>query len=130
LEFVNSNVYIDPSLDLFSDEMVTIIIHFKTEPAKVAMSVAKKSGVALTNEEASAAVAASHARFLEDMKIYLGQHHVPYAVTYSYTEVFNGVAMKLPSKEIKRMLQSAEIKAIYANKEYHLDPPVQPKDYI
>ncbi|MGE8203285.1 protease inhibitor I9 family protein [Heyndrickxia sp. NPDC080065] len=125
-EVMKSALYIDPKIDMNSEKTISIIIHFKTQPAKAAVALAEAKGVPLTLEKAKIDVEESHARFQEDLKRLLDQKHIPYAITYTYTTAFNGVSMKLPGTAIKTLLQSKEIDAIYANKEYHLEPPLKP----
>lgn len=125
-EVKTSALYIDPKIDMNSEKTVSIIIHFTTEPAKAAVTLAEAKGVPLTLEKAQKDVEESHSRFQEDLKRLLDQNQIPYSITYTYTTAFNGVSMKLPGTAIKTLLQSKEIGAIYANQEYHLDPPLKP----
>ena len=119
------NIYIDPAINMNSENDVTIIIYFKTQPAKVAVAAAKASGIPLTLEQAEQDVKNSHLRFQHDLDILLGRNHIPYKVTFTYTTAVNGVAVRLPANKIPVLLQSQEIAAIYANKEYKIEPPYQ-----
>jgi len=56
----------------------------------------------------------------------ISTQQIPYTITHTYTAAINGVAMRLPASAIQALLQSAEIEAIYANKEIKMIPPVQP----
>ncbi|NEY99274.1 protease inhibitor I9 family protein [Heyndrickxia shackletonii] len=123
---MTSALYIDPKINMNSEKTVSIIIHFKTKPAKAAVALAEAKGVPLTLEQAQKDVEESHSRFQEDLKRLLDQNQISYSITYTYTTAFNGVSMKLPGTAIKTLLQSKEIDAIYANQEYHLDPPLKP----
>ncbi|WHY77001.1 protease inhibitor I9 family protein [Neobacillus sp. WH10] len=125
-EAMTTNVHIDPEIDLNSNKEITIIIHFKTKPARAAVELAKMKGVPLTLEQAEQEVKESHQRFQADVKKYLDGEHITYSITHSYTAAINGVAMRLPASAIQALLQSAEIEAIYANKEIKLIPPVKP----
>ncbi|WHY88454.1 protease inhibitor I9 family protein [Neobacillus novalis] len=125
-EVVTQNIYIDPKINMNSPAEVTIIINFKTKPAKTAVALAEASGIPLTLEQAEQDVKDSHERFLKDSEKYLGEKQIPYRIVHTYTAALNGVAMKLPANEIQTLLQSAEIEAIYANREIKLVPPVQP----
>ena len=125
-EVMTSALYIDPKIDMTSKKTISIIIHFKTKPAKVAVALAEANGVPLTLEEAKQNVEDSHARFQKDVKKFLDQKQIPYSITHTYKSALNGVAMELPANEIKTLLQSTEINAIYTNQEYYLDPPPQP----
>jgi len=125
-EAMTTNVHIDPEIDLNSNKEITIIIQFKTKPARAAVELAKMKGVPLTLEQAEQEVKESHQRFQADVKKFLDGEQIPYSITHSYTAAINGVAMRLPASAIQALLQSAEIDSIYASKEIKLIPPVQP----
>jgi hypothetical protein len=116
-------IHVDPSIEMNGDDMVTVIIQFRTKPAQEAVAIAKKSGVPLTLENANWAVKHSHERFEEDVKRYLDSKRIPYTINYVYQSALNGVSMTLPAKDIKSLLQFKEIESIHANKQYHIDPP-------
>jgi hypothetical protein len=124
---MNDKIFIDPSINIKTDELVTVIVQFKTKPAQEAVSIAEKSGVLLTIENANWAVEHSHKRFEQDLKRHLALNNIPYTINHIYKTVLNGVALTLPGKEIKRLLQFKAVASIHANKEYHIDPPIQPK---
>jgi hypothetical protein len=120
---MTNKIYIDPTIDMNSDEMITVIIQFNTKPAVEAMAIAKKVGVPLSLENANWAVKHSHERFQEEVKRYLVAKQIPYSINHVYQSVLNGVSMTLPGKDIKSLLQFKEIGSIHANKQYHIDPP-------
>jgi hypothetical protein len=120
---MTNKINVDPTIDVNSNEMVTVIIQFKTKPAQEAVAIAKKAGVPLTLENANWAVKHSHERFQEDVKRYLVPKRIPYTINYVYQSALNGVSMTLPAKDIKLLLQFKEIESIHANKQYHIDPP-------
>jgi hypothetical protein len=119
---MNTNVFIDPSIDTESNKVITVIIQFITKPAQEAIDIAKKGGVPLTFENANWAVEHSHERFKEDLKRYLDSKHIPYKINHIYKTALNGVSMSLPANEIKTLLQSKEIQSIHANQEYKIEP--------
>lgn len=120
-----SSIYIDPKIDLQSEEYVGVIIQFKTRPAQVAVA---NSNTPLTIEEAKQHVDASHALFREELKNILEQKHIQYFITHTYKDVLNGVSMKLKGTKIKQLLQSKEVEAIYANQK--VDLPIKPIDHM
>jgi hypothetical protein len=120
---MTNKINVDPTIDVNSDEMITVIIQFRTKPAQEAVAIAKKSGVPLTLENANWAVKHSHERFEEEVKRYLDSKRIPYTINYVYQSALNGVSMTLPAKDIKSLLQFKEIESIHANKQYHIDPP-------
>jgi hypothetical protein len=120
---MTNKINVDPTIDVNSHEMVTVIIQFRTKPAQEAVAIAKKAGVPLAVENANWAVKHSHERFQEDVKRYLVPKRVPYTINYVYQSALNGVSMTLPAKDIKLLLQFKEIESIHANKQYQIDPP-------
>jgi hypothetical protein len=125
---MTNKINVDPTIDVNSDEMVTVIIQFRTKPAQEAVAIAKKAGVPLTLENANWAVKHSHERFQEEVKRYLDSKRIPYTINYVYQSALNGVSMTLPAKDIKSLLSFKEIESIHANKQYHIDPP-NPNQY-
>lgn len=124
-EDMNTSIFVDPDIDLSSNGTVSVIVHFKTQPARVAMALAKEKGYMLSFEQAAQEVENSHARFLNELELGLLGNHVEYTITRTYKTVINGMAMKLPAKSIINLMKSSEIAAIYANQEVQLDPPIQ-----
>jgi hypothetical protein len=123
VEVLVNKIFVDPTIDMITDEMVTVIIQFSTKPAVEAMAIAKKSGIPLSLENANWAVKHSHERFQEEVKRYLVSKQIPYTINHVYQSVLNGVSMTLPGKDIKSLLQFKEIESIHANKQYQIDPP-------
>jgi hypothetical protein len=126
---MTNKINVDPTIDVNSDEMVTVIIQFRTKPAQEAVAIAKKAGVPLTLENANWAVKHSHERFQEEVKRYLDSKRIPYTINYVYQSALNGVSMTLPAKDIKSLLLFKEIESIHANKQYHIDPPNPNQNY-
>jgi len=123
---MSSSFYVDPSIDLSSDQVVSIIIEFKTKPAKIAVLEAEATGKQLTLEEATKQVEESHKMFQKELKTLLADHQIPYSIRHTYTAALNGVSMDLPAIEIKRLLQSTVIEKIYPNRKIQLMPPIAP----
>lgn len=126
IETVNAPIYVDPEIDLTSKKKVSIIIHFKTMPAKIAVIQARAKGLSLSLEKAEKDVEDSHTRFHQEIQTLLEKENVPYSITRTYKTVYNGVAMELPANEIQRLLSSVEISTIHADREIQLEPPVRP----
>ncbi|WP_163100356.1 protease inhibitor I9 family protein [Peribacillus alkalitolerans] len=122
-------VFLDPAIDLSSQNIVSIIIEFKTKPAKVAVLEAKAKGISLSLEEAKERVEESHAAFQKELQVLLAQNNVPFFVKHKYKQSLNGVSMDLPAIEIKRLVTySNVISKIHLNKKFYLDPPITPHD--
>lgn len=126
-ETMNPSVYVDPALDLQSNKTISIIIEFKTKPAKIAVLEAEAKGIPLTIEEAQQNVEESHAKFHNELHTLLDNKQGPYTIKHTYKTVFNGVSMELPANEIKRLVESSSVVSkIYLNKKIQLDPPIPP----
>jgi hypothetical protein len=126
---MTNKINVDPTIDVNSNEMVTVIIQFRTKPAQEAVAIAKMAGVPLAVENANWAVKHSHERFQEDVKRYLVPKRIPYTINYVYQSALNGVSMTLPAKDINLLLQFKEIESIHANKQYQIDPPNKITNY-
>jgi hypothetical protein len=116
-------IYIDPMINMNTNKWITIIIHFNTNPAHAAVAIAESGGYSLSLINAEQEVEASHLRFQKDVERSLGKKDIPYKINHTYKTVFNGVSLSLQGNKIPELLQSAEIAAIYANKEYKIQPP-------
>jgi len=115
---MQTEIYIDPKIDLYSDKTIEVLIEFKIKPAKVAVATSV-SGI--TIEQATKQVEESHHIFKEDLT-YLNELHIKYAINHTYKDSFNGVSMSLKGNTIQYLLQSTVIKAIYSNKEMKIPP--------
>ncbi|MCK1992328.1 hypothetical protein GW626_18400 [Peribacillus muralis] len=124
IETVKTPIYVDPKIDLTSEKRGSIIIQFRTKPARIAVLEAKAKGQALALEKAMKDVEESHMRFQKEIQILLEK--VPYSITGTYKTVYNGVTMELPAYKIKRLLESSEISTIHSNKDIQIDPPILP----
>lgn len=126
-ETMISSVYVDPAIDLSSEQTTSIIIEFKTKPAKIAVLEAEAKGIPLTIEEAKKHVEESHLAFQKELHELLDKNQIPYAVRHKYTTALNGVSMELPANEIQRLADSsAVISRISLNRKIKLDPPILP----
>jgi hypothetical protein len=119
-----TNIYIEPQINMNVTEEISIIIHFKTQPAHSAIAIANSSGQPISLELAEKEVESSHLRFQVDIERLLGEKGIPFKIKHFYKNAFNGVTLRLPANKILELAQSPEVAAIYANKEYKLDPPI------
>lgn len=117
-------IYVDPMINIKTNEEVTIIIHFKTHTTQAAVAIANSSGYSLSLAKAEQEVEASHLRFQSDLQRLLVKKRIPYRINHIYKTVFNGVSLSLQGNKIPELLQSQEIAAIYANKEFTINPPL------
>jgi hypothetical protein len=123
---LNTSVYIDPSINLSTSSRISIIIEFKTLPARSAVAAAKAKGENLTLEKAEMHVEQSHQAFQKELQMFLGKNNIPYRIQNTFTNALNGVAMELPANEIRRLMKSTVIARMHRNKQIQLDPPIQP----
>jgi uncharacterized protein involved in outer membrane biogenesis len=129
-ETMNSSVKVDPSIDLSSEKTVSIIIEFKTKPAKIAILEAEAQGLKMSLDAAKEHVEKSHQAFQKELHAFLDGKQVEYSIKHRYKTAFNGVSMELPANEIKRLMGSSVISKIYPNEEIQLNPPIQPLDQM
>jgi hypothetical protein len=128
-ETMNPSIYVDPAIDLSNEYTTSIIIEFKTKPAKIAVLEAEAKGIPLTIEEAKEKVEESHVRFQKELQTLLAKDQVPYTIKHTYKTAINGVSMELPGNQIKRLVESSSVIAkIHPNKKIKLDPPISPSD--
>lgn len=109
-------IYIDPDVDLHTEEFVQIIIEFSTSPAHVAIL----SNSFLSLEQATEQVEQSHRHFQKELEIFLGEKHYPYRIMQQYKNSLNGVALQLQGIAIQRLLSSQVIRAIFPNREMRI----------
>lgn len=133
LQTINqTGLHLAPEIDLDSNEEISVIVEFKQRPSKVAVIKAKAEGKELSEAEAKAQVENAHATFTSDLsKLFTknGKGKVnEYKVKRSFKAAFNGVSMKLPAKQVEKLLESKAVKAVYSDIEVHVEPPVQAED--
>lgn len=114
--------------DLKSDSELSVIVEFKSKPEKVAVLEAAAHGKKLSLEEAKKKVEDDHTKFDEDIKKYLPSSQLKsgkskHKITRSFNKAYNGVAMKLPANEVKSLIKSSAVKAVYKSVEFSIDLP-------
>ncbi|WP_052245816.1 protease inhibitor I9 family protein [Sporosarcina sp. ZBG7A] len=109
-------IYIDPDVNLHTEEFVQVIIEFSTSPAHVAIL----SNSFLSLEQATEQVEQSHRHFQKELEIFLGEKHYPYTIVHYYKKGINGVALELQGIAIQHLLSSQVIKSILPNREMRI----------
>ncbi|WP_144554432.1 protease inhibitor I9 family protein [Bacillus sp. X1(2014)] len=123
-ETMNPSVYVDPAVDLSSDQIISVIVEFKPKPAKVAVIEAEAKGIPFTLAEAEKQVEESHLMFQKELHEIFDKNQIPYTVRNKYTTALNGVSMELPANEIKRLAESSSvISKVSVNRKVKLNPP-------
>ncbi|MBG9452380.1 hypothetical protein ABE67_24290 [Cytobacillus firmus] len=113
--------------DLQSKDEISVIVQFKSKPSKVAVLDAASKGKALKKEEAAAQVEKEHKKFKEDIKKYLPQENsntksIFDPITHTYKRAYNGVALKLPADQVRLLLESDVVQAVYKSQTFTVDP--------
>ncbi|WP_129689949.1 S8 family serine peptidase [Gottfriedia acidiceleris] len=140
-----SEVQIDPKINVNNSAPVRVIVQFKQAPAKVAVLQQQVAGNELSLKEATQDVNDSHKLFkdfVEKMVPARGGSNTisTYAITPNentpsnttnqsdiqitreYKNAFNGVAMTLPGNYVNQLLESGIVNRIYKNEVVKLDP--------
>ncbi|MFD4705970.1 S8 family serine peptidase [Gottfriedia sp. NPDC058432] len=115
-------------MDLNSNEQTDVIVEFSNKPEKVAQLELNAEGKQLSKTEASKLVDQDHADFQADVNKVLidgKKSKVNFKINRSYKHAFNGVAMNLPANQIKNLLKSKVVKAVWKNEKFSIDPPKQ-----
>jgi hypothetical protein len=92
--------------ELNTENVISVIVEFKSKPEKVAVLEAAIKGKKLTAEEAKNKINQEHSTFEDDIKRIL-----PFTleksgikanqITRSFKTAYNGVSMKLPANEVE-----------------------------
>lgn len=110
--------------ELNSEEEISVIVEFHSKPSHVAVLEAKMKGKSLSKENAQAQVYQEHKIFKEDVEKHLtikGKKNAP-KIIRTYKSAYNGAAITLPANQVKDLLKSNAVKAIYKNITYTVDP--------
>ncbi|TDL71131.1 DUF1533 domain-containing protein [Rhodococcus qingshengii] len=129
----------DPKL-LDSSNSLDLIVQFDVDPAAIQMlnqkagvntvSVNQQSTSVVTLESANTAVAQTHSSFKsfvasESRALRATGETSPIKIGKEFTQVFNGLAVKMPSKALNDMLALPYVKSVYLNVKYAPIPSTQ-----
>ncbi|MGG0176518.1 S8 family serine peptidase [Gottfriedia acidiceleris] len=120
-----TGLQISSDVNLESDKPISVIVEFKTKPSKIAMLESQLQGESLSSSNANQLVVDSHENFEKDASKILKQK--TFKIKRSYKTAFNGVSMTLPANQVKSLLKSNTVKAVWSDSEVHIDPPVEMK---
>ncbi|UPM55429.1 S8 family serine peptidase [Gottfriedia acidiceleris] len=121
-----TGLQISSDVNLETDKPISVIVEFETKPSKIAMLESQLQGESLTSSSANQLVEESHENFKNDASKILKQKQ--YKIKRTYKTSFNGVSMTLPANQVKSLLKSTTVKAVWSDSEVHIDPPVDMKD--
>ncbi|MYL55906.1 hypothetical protein GLW20_00100 [Virgibacillus halodenitrificans] len=93
---MQSQIYMDPKIDIASDEYIGIIIEFKIKPAKTGVATCISN---MTIEQAKQKVETSRQTFQMELK-QLKDSHIEYFIINTYKDSFNGVSMRLKGNTV------------------------------
>ncbi|PEJ57108.1 hypothetical protein CN692_14555 [Bacillus sp. AFS002410] len=128
---LKTGLQLSPDVDLSSDKDVNVIVEFKDLPAKTAQIAKAIKGEKLSLTQANENVEKSHAQFKKDLQTKLKKTKSgkdAYHVKYTYKTSMNGVALTLPANQVKSLLDSKVVKAIYSDYTVHVEPPAQTEE--
>ncbi|WP_369900810.1 S8 family serine peptidase [Bacillus manliponensis] len=117
--------------ELESKEDISVIVEFKSSPSKVAVLEAAVEGKTLKQEDAAAQVEKEHKTFKEDIKKHLPQEKSitegsSSSITQTFKQSYNGVSITLPADQVKLLLESDVVQAVYKNQTFTVDPIQNP----
>ncbi|MFF2876351.1 S8 family serine peptidase [Gottfriedia sp. NPDC057991] len=121
-----NGLQVSPETDLDSNQKTSVIVEFENDPAKIAELKASLEGQQLTESDASDLVDQDHTTFQEDLPGLLtdeNKNTVDYKIQRSFKTAFNGVSITLPANQIKNLLKSKAVKAVYSNETFTIEPP-------
>ncbi|MDQ0270070.1 S8 family serine peptidase [Cytobacillus purgationiresistens] len=120
---------IAPDVKQDSSEVISVIVEFKTLPAKVAVKQQTANGKRMLAATAETQVEQSHQDFKKFVSSFKKQKNIKdfdpatIEINREYKNAINGVSMKLPGIAVKELLASDEVKRVWSNKEIQLDLP-------
>jgi subtilisin family serine protease len=102
--------------ELMDEKDTTVIVEFHADPVKEAVLSASLKGKALSSRDAQKQIQTEHESFSQAMK------KKKVSVEEVYQTTFNGMAITLPGEEIESLLALKEVKAVYKNQTYSIEP--------
>lgn len=120
---------LSPEVDQKSNDSISVIVEFKDKPEKTAMLEAEIEGKTLSKTKAKEKVNSAHETFKKDLQTIFKKElkqkkKSSFKIKQSYKHAFNGVAMTIPANKAKALLDSKEVKAVWSDREVHVEPPV------
>jgi subtilisin family serine protease len=121
-----SGLFLNSTVNLESEQTVTVIVSFKSKPQKVAVLEAAVKGENLSVDKAKSKAEADHTTFTNDLKtIFKNKSDGSYKVKREYKHAFNGVALEVPANKINELMKSDAVQAIYSDSSVMVEPPVK-----
>ncbi|MFX3646647.1 MAG: S8 family serine peptidase [Paenibacillus sp.] len=119
---------IDPKVNTKSNDLVNVIVQFKSEPAAVALKRAALNQEKLSERTATSKVKQNHQQFKQHIKSLQQKRGLSYdaasiRITQEYETALNGVALKIPGVAVEDLMKSGVVKKVWADQEVALDLP-------
>lgn len=119
---------IDPKVNTKSNDLVKVIIQFKSEPAAVALKRAGLNSEKLSELTATSKVKQNHQQFKQHIKSLQQKRGLSYdaasiQITQEYETALNGVALTVPGVAVEDLMKSGVVKKVWADQEVVLDLP-------
>lgn len=119
---------IDSKVNTKSNDLVQVIIQFKSEPAAVALKRARLVNEKLSELTAASRVKQNHQQFKQHIKSLQQKRGLSYdaasiQITQEYETALNGVALTVPGVAVEDLMKSGVVKKVWADQEVVLDLP-------
>lgn len=118
--YAETGLQLPSTVDLSTNEEISVIVEFRGHVPKTAVLIEESKGNKLALSEAAENVEKEHKAFQTDLE----QLKINGKVTGRYKEAFNGVAIKLPASQVKKLLNSKVVKNVWENKQTQGIQPV------
>ncbi len=124
-----TGLFLDSSVNLESEESISVIVSFKQKPKKIAVLEAALQGKTLSEEKAKSDADADHETFKSDLNsLFKTKSDGSYIVKREYKHAFNGVAVEVPANKLKDLMKSDAVHAIYSDSVVQSETPVEGAD--
>jgi subtilisin family serine protease len=118
-----TGLFLNSSVNLNSENPVSVIVSFKNKPQKVAVLEAAVHGKNLSAEKAKNNAEADHTKFKQDLDdLFDGS----YKIKREYKHAFNGVALEVPANKLNDVMKSDAVLAIYSDATVQAEPSIDP----
>jgi subtilisin family serine protease len=118
-----TGLFLNESVNLDSENPVSVIVSFKNKPQKVAVLEAAVQGKNLSAEKAKNNAEADHAKFKKDLDALVNGS---YKIKREYKHAFNGVALEVPANKLHDVMKSDAVLAIYSDVTVQTEPSIEP----
>lgn len=135
-KLTNNNItglHLSSDVDVTSNELVSVIVQFKSDTPSVAVVKAKNEGKKLTKKQAEEEVNEEHVIFEKELKKFgeaKKSSNQAYEIKQSFSKAFNGVVIDIAANEVEGLLQSDVVKAIWSDEIVTVEPGIETESVI